>query len=176
MSELAERIGVTKATLYSHYPSKEALLLELFEEALEQWRASGAAALAAPGPLVTRLREHLEAALQWIEDHPHQGAIVQIAATQVGGDLGSRLRARLDELDEQWARSLQSLFAAAAAAGELDPARAPASLGLFSAVSDGLFTAAVLRPQLQPRPRERLLTLWPALEHALTVSKEPIGS
>ena len=39
LREIAERVGLTKASLYYHYPSKQALLLAVVEPMLAGWRA-----------------------------------------------------------------------------------------------------------------------------------------
>lgn len=38
LREIAERVGLTKASLYYHYPSKQALLLAVVEPVLTGWR------------------------------------------------------------------------------------------------------------------------------------------
>ena len=48
LREIAERVGLTKASLYYHYPSKQALLLDLVRPLVDQWRASAARAEAMP--------------------------------------------------------------------------------------------------------------------------------
>jgi AcrR family transcriptional regulator len=39
LREIAERVGLTKASLYYHYPSKQALLLAVVEPVITGWRA-----------------------------------------------------------------------------------------------------------------------------------------
>lgn len=39
LREIAERVGVTKASLYYHFPSKQALLAAIVEPLIEGWRA-----------------------------------------------------------------------------------------------------------------------------------------
>lgn len=39
LREIADRVGMTKASLYYHYPSKQALLLAIVEPLIEQWRS-----------------------------------------------------------------------------------------------------------------------------------------
>lgn len=39
LREIAERVGLTKASLYYHYPSKQALLLAVVQPVLTGWRA-----------------------------------------------------------------------------------------------------------------------------------------
>lgn len=168
MADLAERIGVTKATLYSHYASKEALLLDLFEDAIADWMAAADPELGGSGTFLERLRRHLEASLAWCETHPHQAAIVQVAATRIGGDLGRRLQERLDQLSEGWSLAMTGAFEGAARAGDLRASDLPALIELWSTVADGLFSVAVLRPDAEPRPCVRLERLWPALERAFS--------
>jgi len=40
LREIAERVGLTKASLYYHYPSKQALLLDLIQPLIDAWRAT----------------------------------------------------------------------------------------------------------------------------------------
>jgi AcrR family transcriptional regulator len=39
LREIAERLGMTKAALYYHYPSKQALLLAIIEPLISEWKA-----------------------------------------------------------------------------------------------------------------------------------------
>jgi AcrR family transcriptional regulator len=39
LREIADRVGITKASLYYHYPSKQALLLAIVEPFLDDWTA-----------------------------------------------------------------------------------------------------------------------------------------
>jgi AcrR family transcriptional regulator len=38
LREIAERLGMTKAALYYHYPSKQALLLSIIEPLISEWK------------------------------------------------------------------------------------------------------------------------------------------
>ncbi|MDQ7906464.1 helix-turn-helix domain-containing protein [Phytohabitans sp. ZYX-F-186] len=44
LREIADRVGMTKASLYYHYPSKQALLLALIEPLVDEWRSEVEAA------------------------------------------------------------------------------------------------------------------------------------
>jgi AcrR family transcriptional regulator len=39
LREIADRVGMTKASLYYHYPSKQSLLLAIVEPLISQWRS-----------------------------------------------------------------------------------------------------------------------------------------
>jgi AcrR family transcriptional regulator len=39
LREIADRVGMTKASLYYHFPSKQSLLLAIVEPLISQWRA-----------------------------------------------------------------------------------------------------------------------------------------
>src|SRR3979411_752407 len=40
LREIAERLGMTKAALYYHYPSKQALLLAIIEPLIAEWKTA----------------------------------------------------------------------------------------------------------------------------------------
>jgi AcrR family transcriptional regulator len=48
LRELADRVGITKASLYYHYPSKQALLLALLQPFIDDWRRTVSAAQLLP--------------------------------------------------------------------------------------------------------------------------------
>ncbi|MGN9914155.1 TetR/AcrR family transcriptional regulator [Phytohabitans sp. LJ34] len=56
LREIAERVGMTKASLYYHYPSKQALLLALIQPLVDEWRHEVEAAEREPyGPSTVRV-------------------------------------------------------------------------------------------------------------------------
>lgn len=170
MAELADRIGVRKATLYSHYPSKEALLVDLFESAIASWMGAGSTAFAGDDPLVERLLAHFEASLAWVESSPHEAAIVRVAATRVAGDLGRRLATRLDELELGWLTTIGREFDRAVARGEVAEASRDAVLMLVRVLADGLYAVAVLSPHTEPAARVRLAVIAPLLRQLFAAS------
>ncbi|HEY3259442.1 MAG TPA: helix-turn-helix domain-containing protein [Pseudonocardiaceae bacterium] len=48
LRQIAERVGLTKASLYYHYPSKQELLLALVQPLIDQWRAAATYAESLP--------------------------------------------------------------------------------------------------------------------------------
>ncbi len=119
MAEIARGVGVQKATLYNYYPSKESLLLDLLEQGLAAWGRASRVALRADGPLRERLQQHLEAVLDYASKHPHEAAVVRLAATQIGGELGVEVRRRLEAHKAEYMELLAQQFAAAIDAGEV---------------------------------------------------------
>jgi AcrR family transcriptional regulator len=57
LREISERLGMTKAALYYHYPSKQALLLSLIEPLIAEWKtvADKAATLAHNGSNIEKV-------------------------------------------------------------------------------------------------------------------------
>lgn len=56
LREIAERVGMTKASLYYHYPSKQALLLALIQPLVDEWRREVETAERQPyGPSTVRV-------------------------------------------------------------------------------------------------------------------------
>ena len=138
MSEIARGVGVQKATLYNYYGSKEDLLLDLLENGLTAWTRASRSALLAEGPLRERLREHLAAVVTYAIEHPHEAAVIRLAATQIGGELGAEVRERLARHREGYAAVLEREFAAAIEQGEVRPAD-PAHLGtIWRALMNGM--------------------------------------
>jgi AcrR family transcriptional regulator len=83
LREIAERVGLTKASLYYHYPSKQALLLDLIDPLVQQWRAVAEYAESLPHTednVRIVLRRCLEALLS---NRPAAGLFVRDAAALV---------------------------------------------------------------------------------------------
>jgi AcrR family transcriptional regulator len=171
MADIADRLGLRKASLYNYYPSKEELLLDLFGEALAGWEAASQPALSAPGSYGERLRRHLEAALGFVADHPHQAAVVRLAATQIGGELGKRLERRLEEEEGRYLGQMERLFAQAVAAGEVREGE-PRELALvWKVLVDGLLINQLLLPPGKDRYLRRLPRLWTLFWHGLAAGE-----
>jgi AcrR family transcriptional regulator len=63
LREIADRLGMTKAALYYHYPSKQALLLAMIEPMIAEWRTVADTALTLP-----HSRENVREVLRdWLE-------------------------------------------------------------------------------------------------------------
>jgi AcrR family transcriptional regulator len=116
MSEISERVGGSKATLYGYYDSKEQLFAAALEQVIRDPADELFALLARPGKLKTRLlnfaRAMLEARLS--EDLI---AVEQALITEARrSELGELLRARF--VQPQW-RRLAAAFDREMVAGQL---------------------------------------------------------
>lgn len=130
MEELAGRVGVSKPTLYAHYPAKEDLVAALAAQLLDAIldRFSAGAPDASP---LEQLVELLQATVR-LQLDSHSDAL-QLQMPEISAILESRaeLRDRVVRID----RLVIDLIQAAHESGELDPAIDVASAArIFSAL------------------------------------------
>jgi AcrR family transcriptional regulator len=76
LQEIAESVGIQKASIFHHFPSKEALYRAVLEEGHGQTEAIIHAALAAEGGWFGRLRALLHAYVDLVSAHPEQTKIL----------------------------------------------------------------------------------------------------
>lgn len=133
MADIAERVGVRKASLYNYYDSKADLMLELLEQSMRAWEQACQVDLAATITVEERLAAYLGAALRFGQKHPQAVGIIRLAAGQMPGDLRQRVNTILDRHDEAWRQTLTGLFREAIERGEVEDAD-PYELGLFWSV------------------------------------------
>lgn len=96
MREIAAAGGVTKPVLYDHFPSKEALFIELMKSARDGLVARGAAAMAGSGSLKQRLGAAVEAFFTFVDDEPARARVL-ISTPKGAPELGDAVRAIQDE-------------------------------------------------------------------------------
>jgi len=160
MSDIAAGVGVRKASLYNYYTSKDELLLDLLQRALDAWTESSRPPLEGRGSREQRLRAHLEAAVDFVADCPHEAAIVRLAATQIGGELGERVATMLSEHERDYLPRMERFFAEAMEEGEIEPAD-PSDVNVYWQVFvDGFLINEMLCPTGSNRYRGRLEQLW----------------
>jgi TetR/AcrR family fatty acid metabolism transcriptional regulator len=93
MDEIAVRAGVAKGTLYQHFPSKDELIVALFERHLDRFEQAVAQAATA----ATTARGKLERILQYVylERSGLHAQLLQIIS--YGGEMREALKGRLRE-------------------------------------------------------------------------------
>ncbi|MCH9650529.1 MAG: TetR/AcrR family transcriptional regulator [Deltaproteobacteria bacterium] len=160
MADIAVRVGISKPGLYNHYHSKEELLLELLQHSLDAWRDASRPALFADGSCQERLWNHLMAAVEFTTDHRHELAIVRLAASLIGGELGERVGQIVAAQKEDYLRVLNDFFAEGLSRGELREAPAVDLALAWRSFLDGLLTDLVFKTRAQSLGRERLRNIW----------------
>ena len=160
MSEIAERVGVRKASLYNYYPSKADLLMDLLGRSLAAWESASRPALEGPGSAEERLGAYLKAAMAFAERNPQAVGIVRMAATQVGGDLRTQVNHLLTEHEQASRGRVVDFFAEAVEKGEIDPAD-PEDLTLFlGTFLHGLLISQIFASEKAHEFKDHLPELW----------------
>jgi AcrR family transcriptional regulator len=70
IDEIAQEAGISKALIYEHFPSKKDLHASLLERHVQEIFEALARAAAGPEPGEVRLRNGVDAFLEWVETHP----------------------------------------------------------------------------------------------------------
>ncbi len=118
MDKIAATAGVSKRTVYNHFPSKEELFAEILNQLWARISAEMRAPYCADKPLREQLRQMLMAKLQMMADDNFLGlARVAIAATIHSPERAQNMVARMGEREE----GLTVWIRAAVADGRLKP-------------------------------------------------------
>jgi len=72
MSAIAKRAGVAMGTIYHHFPSKEALVADLYEELTDKLGSYVLADYDAKAPVRTRLAQMVKNSIKFILQHPQE--------------------------------------------------------------------------------------------------------
>jgi len=121
LGEVASALKMSKAGIYAHFPSKEALQLEALEVAYGQFAEEvvGPALEAPPG--VARLRKMLDGYAAYIQARVDRGGcFFTSVALEYDGRPGL-IRDRLQEIRALRSAMLEAMLEEARDAGELDP-------------------------------------------------------
>ncbi|WP_460147520.1 TetR/AcrR family transcriptional regulator [Pseudomonas sp. S2_A02] len=112
MDKIAATAGVSKRTVYNHFPSKEELFAEILNQLWARVTAEQEAAYRADLPLRDQLRLMLQAKLQMLADDNFLDlARVAIAATIHSPERAQNMVARMSEREEGltvWIRAAQA--------------------------------------------------------------------
>ncbi len=168
MSDLAERVGVAKPSLYNYYRSKDDLLLDLVEQGMSEWDNFCMAPFAAGGSFERQLGHHLRLVLEFARERPNQVAIFHLASTHVQGELAIRVQSLLNEFENRLSSRVRERLVEAVASGEL-PAVDPAEAQLFLATFfHGVLFLQTNCPQQAEAVAGRLPAIWTYLYRALS--------
>jgi len=119
IGDVAEELGVTKSAVYHHVASKDALLAEALDEALDELEAVVAAAVTADGSAYERLQDVVRRSVEVLVDH--QPAVTLLL--RVHGNSPTELAAleRRRRIDAQLAALVGQSAAEGALRADLDP-------------------------------------------------------
>jgi AcrR family transcriptional regulator len=159
MSEIADRVGVRKASLYNYYASKADLLLDLLEQSLDDWERTCRASLESAGCLEERLARSLTAAVRFTLTQPQAVGVIRLATGQIPGELRQRVSVVLAEHEAAWRELLHARFREAVEVEELDGD--PVELELFwSVFVDGILVNQVFVTARAESTLAKLQPLW----------------
>ena len=119
MGDLADALGITKSAIYHHVPSKEHLLAQALDEALDELDAVVGAARQGDGSAYQRLRGVVRRSVEVLVEH--QPAVTLLL--RVHGNSGIELEAlrRRRRIDADLAELVREAIAEGALRPDLDP-------------------------------------------------------
>jgi len=111
--EVAAHVGLNVATLHYYFPTKEALIRGVLDEAMRRFRST----LVADGSPADRLRNHLRAVRSLLREQPQVGAVMgELALRSARDPAVARI---LREMNDVWHRTLRALLRQAVRDGHL---------------------------------------------------------
>jgi TetR/AcrR family transcriptional regulator, fatty acid metabolism regulator protein len=118
MEDIASRVGISRAAIYLHFPSKEDLILELMERGMRIFVDSLSATVDAPGTP----REKLQAVIEQIfQSHDNRQAFSEVFQDR---EMLHRLAEKRGAMVGHWEEPMRRIAAVleeGKAAGEFDP-------------------------------------------------------
>jgi AcrR family transcriptional regulator len=150
MGAIAERAGITRAVLYDHFASKQALYLALLEERNTAFLSHVSARITGSGNARQRMRETIETVFAFAEQEPASWRLL------FGGDVpgeGKPARARR-RVHTQLVAAVAALLAADAQAAGIEPAAREAIVEMLIAALCGAVEWRAQNPDFE---RERLV-------------------
>ncbi|MQW74317.1 TetR family transcriptional regulator [Nocardioides sp. dk4132] len=119
MGDLAAALGVTKAAIYHHVPSKEHLLAQALDEALDELDALVTDAASAPGTAYERLRAVVRGAVDVLV--AHQPAVTLLLRVRGNSPVELAALRRRREVDTRLADLVRAAAAEGSVRTDLDP-------------------------------------------------------
>jgi AcrR family transcriptional regulator len=128
MQDVADAVGIRKASVYKHYASKQDLLFALLETAHGQGNVLRRDIRAHPGPPAGRLHEYLRRHVLWHLDDP---ALLDVCLREWESPANADRRALVARRRRTYERFLRGLVRDCQVSGEADPRIDPRHASLF---------------------------------------------
>jgi AcrR family transcriptional regulator len=165
MGAIAERAGITRAVLYDHFDSKEALYLALLEERNAAFLTHVAARITGVGGPRERMRETIDTVFAFAESEPASWRL--LFAGDISGE-GEPARARL-QVHTELVGAVAALLAADAQAAGIDPGAREAMVEMLIAALRGAVDWRARNPGAERGPvvDAAMELLWRGLGRAV---------
>jgi AcrR family transcriptional regulator len=102
MQDIADAVGLQKASLYHHVASKQEILLEILDQAIDVLIADMQAVIEAGGPPEKQLRQAMRAYVSRVTQEASLAAVLQLEHRNLEPRLRARHVARRDRYDDLW--------------------------------------------------------------------------
>ena len=119
IGDVAEELGVTKSAVYHHVPSKEHLLSEALDEALDGLEAAVSTAAAADGSAYERLRGAVRSSVEVLVEH--QPAVTLLLRVHGNSDTEKTALERRRRIDARLAALVGQAAEEGALRADLEP-------------------------------------------------------
>jgi AcrR family transcriptional regulator len=119
MGDLAAELGVTKSAIYHHVPSKEHLLSQALDEALDGLEAAITTAELGDGTAYDRLRAVVRTSVEVLL--AHQPAVTLLLRVRGNSELETQALARRRRIDQRLATLVQAAVDEGSVRGDLAP-------------------------------------------------------
>lgn len=158
LDEIAARVGISKGTIYLHFPSKEDLVLALLERGMRTLLASLDATLSEPGTPREKLQTLLHRVFGTLAGQQFQVLQSLLQSPELASRLAER-KQHMAALLQEPARRLAAIFDEGKAAGEFDSSiPTPVLISLFGGLlTPRSYRQLVLHEGMAPEEVERHL-------------------
>lgn len=97
VDEIAERVGLSKGTLYLYFDNKESLFFSIIKDKTESLLAQLQSAIKADAPYIERLEELIRTYLVFFEEHKPYFKVIHSEKSRMGDEDHNRLRNHMVE-------------------------------------------------------------------------------
>jgi AcrR family transcriptional regulator len=107
MKDIANAVGLQKASLYHHVTSKQEILVEILDQALDLLIADMQAVIDSGGPPEEQLRKAMRAYVSRVTQEASLAAVLQLEHRNLEPRIRARHVARRDRYDDLWRRLIR---------------------------------------------------------------------